>query len=183
MQDTRNSILTDDLDAICAWERANGVESDRRQLSRGRGVFQTDIAVVGELIVWRWRESQRLLSDMHYRRTLSKSASLGIPNHPFGVGCRLIAQRLRFTLGGESYCSIVPPGGVAYGLVLRRSSPKLRDLVTEEVLTHAMRRKGRPQRQFQTGCSTKCFHCLIRCLSPTRIRFPRQSPLKPAVAE
>ena len=134
---SRTSICTDDFEAFCEWEIANGVDSERKQLSRGPGLFQADLAAVGEVVIWRWRESQRILSEYVLPPDTVEICIARYPESPVWCGMQIPRSTAAIHLGGKPYVCVVPSGGVAYGLVFDRTSPALQTLIPAEILAGA----------------------------------------------
>ena len=135
-------IHTDDLDEIRDWENSQGIQSERRQLSRGSRRYEADFFDFRQLFAWRYREPHRLLHEfilppgsieICFARSTDALAWRGkqFANSIAAIHC-----------GGEVYDGVVPPGCVLYGFVFPQSSDLVRSLLPEETLDLALKNQA-----------------------------------------
>ena len=119
--DTHTQFRTTDIDEICDWERAQGIESRRRQLSRGARSYEADFLEFQDLLVWRYRDPHRLLHEFALPKGTVEICFTLCPEEVAWRGSTLDGSLVAIHLGGESYDSLVPSGSLHFGIVMPES--------------------------------------------------------------
>ena len=175
MQVAHNQIYTDDFDELGDWEHSHGIETKRKQLTRGPGLYQADFLDLGELIAWRYREPHRMLHEFALPRGSVEICIGRYPDSLIWCGMKIPGSTLTIHFGGESYCSVVPPGGVLYGFVFPEPSCLLRGPIFEEMIARATLK-----RQATAPVSDQTLDRILRSIDPLFVGKP--GSVLPAVA-
>lgn len=127
-------IRSDDVAEVCDWEFSQGIESHRRQLSRGIGEFEADILSFGSGILWRYREPHRMFHAFELPAGVVE-IFFARPVAPIvWRGMEFSSPVVAVHQGRQAIDGVVPPGCVLYGLVLPTDSPALHSLFSPEDL-------------------------------------------------
>ena len=107
------------------------------QLSQGKGIYRVDLAEFGDLCVWRYRESQRIVTDFTIPPDTVELCVSRCSDTPVWCGMKLPKSSVTIHQGGRTYRSVLPPGGVTYGVVVSTSACLRMDLIPQELLTRS----------------------------------------------
>jgi len=129
-------IRSPDFDAFREWELAHGIEADRRQLSRGRAIFEAGFAAFGTALVLRYREAQRWLTEYALPKGVVEISLGRYAEPPNWCAVEIPAAFAAIQLGGRDYRAVMP-GGEAYCILIPNSMVEDWGLVPEEILGRA----------------------------------------------
>ena len=129
-------FCTQDFDAFREWEVGQGIEADRRQLSRGRAMFEATFAAFGPILVLRYRESHRWLTEYSLPAGYTEVTFGRYPEPPVWCAVELPASFAAIQLGGRDYRAVMP-GGEIYCILIPNPIVDNWGLIPEEVLSRA----------------------------------------------
>ena len=113
----QTKIHTSDVDAFAAWDQNNGWTSKKTQLSKGKAWFRTDIAILGELTVWRHWSTARMLSEFTPPEDVVEFMFARCPSLGMWNGIEVTSTPLVLHHDTHTYRTIAPGRTIAYGFI------------------------------------------------------------------
>ena len=139
---THTRIHTEDFDELGDWEHSQGIDTSRKQLSRGLGHYEADFFAFDDLFVWRYREPHHLFHEFTLPRGTIELCFAHFPDSLTWRGETFTNAAATIHCGGEAYDSVVPRGCILYGFAFSESSPVVRCMLKEETIERASRNQA-----------------------------------------